>query len=48
MIEHLRALILGQKFPVCVKKGMKISGATIATGKRSTSSISGVKPVYPH
>ncbi len=48
MIEHLRALILGQKFPVCVKEGMKISGATIATGKRSTSSISGVKPVYIH
>ncbi|XP_058641397.1 uncharacterized protein LOC131546092 [Onychostoma macrolepis] len=31
MIEHLRALILGQKFPMCVKKGMKISDATITT-----------------
>ncbi|XP_058641396.1 uncharacterized protein LOC131546091 [Onychostoma macrolepis] len=31
MIEHLRALILGQKFPMCVKKGMKISDVTITT-----------------
>ncbi len=35
VIERLRALILGQKFPMCIKKGMKISGATITTGKRS-------------
>uniref|UniRef100_A0A9J7YK03 Uncharacterized protein n=1 Tax=Cyprinus carpio carpio TaxID=630221 RepID=A0A9J7YK03_CYPCA len=31
VIEHLRALIHGQKFPTCVKKGMKISGANITT-----------------
>ncbi|XP_042618970.1 uncharacterized protein LOC122146000 [Cyprinus carpio] len=31
VIERLRALIHGQKFPTCVKKGMKISGANITT-----------------
>ncbi|ROL48967.1 Adhesion G protein-coupled receptor F5 [Anabarilius grahami] len=31
VIEHLRALIRGQKFPMCVKKGMKISSANITT-----------------
>uniref|UniRef100_A0A9J7XZA1 Uncharacterized protein n=1 Tax=Cyprinus carpio carpio TaxID=630221 RepID=A0A9J7XZA1_CYPCA len=31
VIEHLRALIHGQKFPTCVKKGMKITGANITT-----------------
>ncbi|KAK2898742.1 hypothetical protein Q8A67_010160 [Cirrhinus molitorella] len=31
VIERLRALIRGQKFPTCVKKGMKISGANITT-----------------
>ncbi|XDV48842.1 hypothetical protein PO909_018199, partial [Leuciscus waleckii] len=31
VIERLRALIRGQKFPMCVKKGMKISSANITT-----------------
>ncbi|XP_051759001.1 uncharacterized protein LOC127517431 isoform X15 [Ctenopharyngodon idella] len=38
MIEHLRALICGQKFPMCVKKGMKISSANITTVCLSNSS----------
>ncbi|XP_050972275.1 uncharacterized protein LOC127169152 [Labeo rohita] len=31
VIERLRALIHGQKFPMCIKKGMKISSANITT-----------------
>jgi len=41
VIERLRALILGQKFPMCVKKGMKISSANINAGRN----ISGVIPL---
>ena len=39
VIERLRALIHGQKFPTCVKKGMKISGVKITTGKRSLRDV---------
>ncbi|XP_039536708.1 uncharacterized protein LOC120485133 isoform X12 [Pimephales promelas] len=38
VIERLRALILGQKFPMCVKKGMKISSANINAVCLSNSS----------
>ncbi|XP_048066212.1 uncharacterized protein LOC125279989 isoform X16 [Megalobrama amblycephala] len=38
VIERLRALIRGQKFPMCVKKGMKISSANITTVCLSNSS----------
>ncbi|CAM4715700.1 unnamed protein product [Leuciscus chuanchicus] len=37
VIERLRALIRGQKFPMCVKKGMKISSANITTAKLNAS-----------
>ncbi len=47
VIERLRTLILGQKFPMCIKKGMKISGAAITTGRRIIS-VTGVMPFYPH
>ncbi len=47
VIERLRTLILGQKFPMCIKKGMKISGANITTGRRIIS-VTGVMPFCPH
>ncbi|XP_059379263.1 adhesion G protein-coupled receptor F5-like [Carassius carassius] len=36
VIERLRALIHGQKFPTCVKKGIKISGVDITTAPLKT------------
>ena len=45
VIERLRDLIHGQKFPTCVKKGIKISGVGITTGKRS---LRDVITFYPH
>jgi len=35
VIEQLRDLMREQKFPMCIKKNMKISSANIASGKSS-------------
>ncbi|XP_688339.3 uncharacterized protein [Danio rerio] len=39
VIDRLKAMINGQKFPICAEKGMKISSANITTGERIMSRV---------